>query len=71
MRWARQARVSNLRSATWASSGDPEPAGAEERQTSAMKRDLIEALTHAQMDDPVRVIVFIGSGDSFSPPGTT
>ncbi len=34
--------------------------------TSAMKRDLIEALTHAQMDDSVRVIVFIGSGDSFS-----
>lgn len=34
--------------------------------TSAMKRELIEALTHAQMDDSVRVIVFTGSGDSFS-----
>ena len=33
---------------------------------SAMKRDLIETLTQAQMDDRVRVVVFIGSGNSFS-----
>lgn len=33
--------------------------------TSVMKRDLIETLTEAQMDNAVRVIVFTGSGDSF------
>ena len=33
--------------------------------TSVMKRELIETLTQAQMDKAVRVIVFIGSGDSF------
>lgn len=33
--------------------------------TSVMKRELIETLTQAQMDDEVRVLVFIGSGDSF------
>ena len=33
--------------------------------TSVMKRELIETLTQAQMADAVRVIVFIGSGDSF------
>jgi len=34
--------------------------------TSAMKRDLIEAVTQAQMSDAVRVVVFIGSGKAFS-----
>lgn len=34
--------------------------------TSAMKRDLIETLTQAQMDDAVRVVVFTGSGNAFS-----
>jgi 2-(1,2-epoxy-1,2-dihydrophenyl)acetyl-CoA isomerase len=34
--------------------------------TSAMKRDLIETVTQAQMDDRVRVVVFIGSGNVFS-----
>ena len=33
--------------------------------TSVMKRELTETLTQAQMDDEVRVIVFVGSGDSF------
>ena len=33
--------------------------------TSIMKRELIETLTQAQMDDEVRVLVFVGSGDSF------
>ncbi len=33
--------------------------------TSVMKRELIETLTQAQMEDAVRVVVFIGSGDSF------
>jgi len=33
--------------------------------TSVMKRELIETLTQAQMDDEVRVLVFVGSGDSF------
>ena len=33
--------------------------------TSVMKRELIETLTQAQMEDAVRVIVFTGSGDSF------
>ena len=33
--------------------------------TSIMKRELIETLTQAQMDDAVRVLVFTGSGDSF------
>lgn len=32
----------------------------------AMKRDLIEALTQAQMDDGVRVVVFAGTGRAFS-----
>ncbi|PJK30927.1 enoyl-CoA hydratase/isomerase family protein [Minwuia thermotolerans] len=34
--------------------------------TSVMKRELIETLTEAQMDNAVRVVVFTGSGDSFS-----
>ncbi|MEC9345140.1 MAG: enoyl-CoA hydratase/isomerase family protein [Pseudomonadota bacterium] len=34
--------------------------------TSTIKRELIETLTQAQMDNGVRVIVFTGSGDSFS-----
>ena len=33
--------------------------------TSVMKRELIETLIQAQMDDEVRVLVFVGSGDSF------
>lgn len=33
--------------------------------TTAIKRDLIEALTQAQMDNAVRVIVFTGSGRAF------
>lgn len=33
--------------------------------SSAKKRDLIETLTQAQMDNAVRVIVFIGEGRSF------
>lgn len=33
--------------------------------SSAKKRDLIEALTQAQMDNAVRVIVFIGQGRGF------
>jgi len=48
--------------------------------TQAIKRDLIELLTQAQMDDRVRVVLFTGNGRSFSagdditgrplPPGT-
>ena len=48
--------------------------------TQAIKRDLIEQLTQAQMDDRVRVVLFAGSGRAFSagdditgrplPPGT-
>ncbi len=34
--------------------------------TQAIKRDLIEQLTQAQMDDRVRVVVFTGSGRAFS-----
>ena len=34
--------------------------------THHMKRDLVETLTQAQMDDSVRVIVFTGSGRAFS-----
>ncbi len=34
--------------------------------TTAIKRDLIEALTQAQMDNAVRVLVFTGSGRAFS-----
>ncbi|HYM14702.1 MAG TPA: enoyl-CoA hydratase-related protein [Dehalococcoidia bacterium] len=34
--------------------------------TQGMKRDLVEALTEAQMDDGVRVIVITGSGRAFS-----
>lgn len=34
--------------------------------TMNMKRDLVETLTQAQMDDSVRVIVFTGSGKAFS-----
>lgn len=34
--------------------------------TQPMKRDLVETLTQAQMDDAVRVIVFTGSGRAFS-----
>ena len=33
--------------------------------TQAMKRDLIELVTAAQMDDAVRVIVFAGAGKAF------
>ncbi len=33
--------------------------------TSAMKRDLLEVLTQAQMDDAVRVVVFTGKGPAF------
>ena len=33
--------------------------------TSAIKRDLIEAVTQAQMDNDVRVVVFTGSGRAF------
>ncbi|MCH8334048.1 enoyl-CoA hydratase/isomerase family protein [Candidatus Sumerlaeota bacterium] len=32
----------------------------------SMKRDLVETLLQAQMDDTVRVVVFIGSGRAFS-----
>ncbi len=34
--------------------------------THQMKRDLVEALIQAQMDDAVRVVVFTGSGRAFS-----
>lgn len=34
--------------------------------TQAVKRDLIETLLQAQMDDAVRVVVFTGSGRAFS-----
>lgn len=34
--------------------------------TQPMKRDLVETLTQAQMDDGVRVVVFTGSGRAFS-----
>ena len=34
--------------------------------TQGMKRDLVEVLTEAQMDDAVRVIVITGSGKAFS-----
>ena len=34
--------------------------------TQGMKRDLIETLLQAQMDDAVRVVVFTGSGRAFS-----
>ena len=34
--------------------------------TQPMKRDLIETLAQAQMDDSVRVVVFTGSGRAFS-----
>jgi 2-(1,2-epoxy-1,2-dihydrophenyl)acetyl-CoA isomerase len=34
--------------------------------THMMKRDLLEILTQAQMDDAVRVLVFTGSGRAFS-----
>ena len=33
--------------------------------TQVIKRDLIEQLTQAQMDDKVRVVVFTGSGRAF------
>ncbi|MGB4861588.1 MAG: enoyl-CoA hydratase-related protein, partial [Tepidiformaceae bacterium] len=33
--------------------------------TQAIKRDLIEQLTQAQMDDRVRVVVFTGQGRAF------
>jgi 2-(1,2-epoxy-1,2-dihydrophenyl)acetyl-CoA isomerase len=33
--------------------------------TTAIKRDLVEAITQAQMDNAVRVLVFIGSGRAF------
>ncbi len=34
--------------------------------TQGMKRDLIETILQAQMDDGVRIVVFIGSGRAFS-----
>ena len=34
--------------------------------TAGMKRDLVETIVQAQMDDGVRVIVFTGSGRAFS-----
>lgn len=34
--------------------------------TQELKRDLVETLTQAQMDDAVRVVVFTGSGRAFS-----
>src|SRR5262245_12128060 len=34
--------------------------------TQAMKRDLVETLIQAQMDDAIRVVVFTGSGRAFS-----
>ena len=34
--------------------------------TGALKRDLVEVLTQCQMDDAVRVVLFIGSGRAFS-----
>jgi 2-(1,2-epoxy-1,2-dihydrophenyl)acetyl-CoA isomerase len=34
--------------------------------TQAMKRDLVETLLQAQMDDHVRVVVFTGTGRAFS-----
>lgn len=34
--------------------------------TQAMKRDLVEVVTQAQMDDDVRVVVFTGTGRAFS-----
>lgn len=34
--------------------------------TMSMKRDLIETINQAQMDDAVRVVVFAGSGKAFS-----
>ena len=34
--------------------------------TQPMKRDLVETLSQAQMDDAVRVVVFTGSGRAFS-----
>ena len=33
--------------------------------TTAIKRDLIEAVTQAQMDNKVRVLVFTGTGRAF------
>ena len=33
--------------------------------TTAIKRDLIEAVTHAQMDNGVRIVVFTGTGRAF------
>ncbi|MEL7157239.1 MAG: enoyl-CoA hydratase-related protein, partial [Actinomycetota bacterium] len=33
--------------------------------TAPMKRDLVEVLTQAQMDDGVRVVLFTGAGDAF------
>jgi len=34
--------------------------------TQGMKRDMIEILTEAQMDEAVRVVVITGSGRAFS-----
>ena len=34
--------------------------------TQGMKRDLVEILAEAQMDDAVRVVVLTGSGKAFS-----
>lgn len=34
--------------------------------TSPMKRDIVELITQAQMDDGIRVVVFTGSGRAFS-----
>ena len=35
-------------------------------ELGALKRDLVEVLTQCQMDDAVRVVLFIGSGRAFS-----
>ena len=32
--------------------------------TAAMKRDLVELLTQAQMDDAIRIVVFTGQGQA-------
>ncbi|XOV87767.1 MAG: enoyl-CoA hydratase/isomerase family protein [Pseudomonadota bacterium] len=47
---------------TWFTFNEPEKLNG---MSSAKKRDLIEALTQAQMDNAVRVIVFTGEGRAF------
>ncbi len=48
---------------TWITFNEPERMNG---MTSAMKRDLAETLVQAQMDKRVRVLIFTGSGKSFS-----